>query len=219
MGVVRLGWGVVLVRRLFVTCSLVLGLLAACSSEPETPLGSGVDPDKSLSEVTDEERVDVCEAADAYSLEQATRADACLYQVLSDSRWAEVYSTEEELADISTEELRTGCRNSVDHCVEVGLAHLVENQCWFTEACAVHVEEFEECLISVADELAETVAQLPSCEELTHEKVREAQRLLPPPFLGLRGGPACDVLAGLSCGWLDEDEFVAAGGAAGAASE
>lgn len=169
-----------------------------------------MDPDKPLTEVTEEERLDVCEAADEYSLEQTTAEENCLYDVLSVP-----LGYLDELAELSTEELRQQCREQVEFCMEAKSGQFVLNACWGTEPCPAHVGDFEECLISLSDRLAEVVSELPSCDELTLDWLVDNEALLEP---GALGTSACDQLTE-ECGWARLPEDEGAGGAAGAASE
>lgn len=198
--------------RRVLACTFLLGAagLSACSTEPETPLGSGVDPEKPLSETTDNEHVDVCDAANEYSLERTTKDENCLYQAYG---WLR---RQDDRQAWSTEELRAECRGQLDLCISAESGQFVQNACWATADCTVRVGEFEECLIALSDSFDEGVAELASCGDLTHELLAEAE----PLFLG----PAFETEACAAlpeeCGWSFEptdegDEGVAGAGGAG----
>lgn len=165
--------------RAFRWCPLMLALaLAGCGGDD----GSGVDRDKALSEVTDEEVTQLCE----WSTDLVSDADAIRFGCY--------------LAALLLSSDAEQCQEVADQCIEEEEMEAEEEP---ADACA-EVEEFPPC----AGEI--TVGQLEDCGEAGADQLRDVAQdiscdAVPDDFADLESPAACAVIEE-ACPDLFEDD-------------
>ncbi len=143
----------------------------ACGS---SGVSSGVDPNKSASEVTDDEAKKVCEAAQSYSESKITVDLGCRLAGVTTAAVANALSG----GELSVEDLRAACDEGVELCKDEREDDgdddsTCDSATARPAACDATVGEIETCLTAQVDAFAESLGSIPSCADLTAEDFAE----------------------------------------------
>lgn len=150
--------------------ALTLALLSGCGG---ARIESGVDSEKTGEELDADEIEEICEATFDYGRETYTVDDRCGYPALRAA--LELYT--DTLGEVPDSELQEVCEEEFDHCADEVAAN--ENNDWCDDApeqledCTSKVSEIEDCYADTLDAVADELRKLPSCEEVTGDKLSD----------------------------------------------
>jgi len=170
---------------------LSVGALTNCGGGSSSGVNSGVDPAKPADDITDDEAERICEAMADYAASQLNEKEVtCKSEGLT-------YAVAAAIGGRNEADMQAACQDAYDGCMEdapepdgtdcsdaTGDAAMCDD--------SVTVGDVETCATDKVDAYAEVVDQIPSCSEITMDKLEEIGDQLGQGGAGPEQPASCD---------------------------